>query len=166
MPQLDKFTFFTQVFYLIVVFFAFYLLATRLVLPRLFAVMRVRRQRLASLEARNSFLKENEQLIKTYETNILANFLNNSYKSLNNIYVQSLSIDFNEKLRDNWVQAWSQILKSNTRSFVIILSNLQKQSFLLDNTKVSVFSPNKKDIFVVSTKNNINEDVKNLINTK
>lgn len=46
MPQFDKLTFLTQVFWTIVIFFTFYCITVRVFLPRLSAILKVRKKKL------------------------------------------------------------------------------------------------------------------------
>ena len=51
MPQLDFMTFMPQYFWLVVFFLFFYNLITNYMLPRLFTMMKVRKEKIASLQS-------------------------------------------------------------------------------------------------------------------
>ncbi len=50
MPQLDKFSFFTQIFWLIVLLFLFYLILINILLPNLAAILKIRYKKLFELK--------------------------------------------------------------------------------------------------------------------
>lgn len=47
MPQFDKITFFTQIFWLTIIFFGFYFLTLRIFIPEIAAVLKTRKKKLA-----------------------------------------------------------------------------------------------------------------------
>jgi F0F1-type ATP synthase membrane subunit b/b' len=47
MPQFDKITFFTQIFWLFIIFFGFYFLTLRVFIPEIAAVLKTRKKKLA-----------------------------------------------------------------------------------------------------------------------
>jgi len=47
MPQFDKITFFTQIFWLFIIFFSFYVVTLRVFIPEIAAVLKTRKKKLA-----------------------------------------------------------------------------------------------------------------------
>jgi len=70
MPQFDKITFFSQIFWLIILFFSFYVLIVHLFVPKLATVLKTRKKKLGGGTNGVSFLN-NEQLNVTTEKNML-----------------------------------------------------------------------------------------------
>ena len=66
MPQFDTITFFTQIFWLIIIFFGFYFLSLRIFVPEIAAVLKTRKKKLAigtgSLSNYNLELSEVEKV--------------------------------------------------------------------------------------------------------
>jgi len=70
MPQFDKITFFSQIFWLIIIFFGFYILIVHLFIPKLATVLKTRKKKLGGGANGVSFLNS-EQLNVTTEKNML-----------------------------------------------------------------------------------------------
>ncbi len=68
MPQFDPSSFASQIFWLVVVFGALYLLMSRIALPRITEVLDLRSERIADdLDKAESLKRETEQVIAAYE---------------------------------------------------------------------------------------------------
>nr|AFZ64071.1 ATP synthase F0 subunit 8 [Phalansterium sp. PJK-2012] len=111
MPQLDKVTFFTQISWLLVVFFSLYVILLKFILPKLALILKLRQRRIAKfLSDSNSFKKEAETRAQIHfdilfrsvfvSNRILDETLKNFYlyEELNKIYMLQGSsiVTFNE----------------------------------------------------------------------
>ena len=65
MPQLDKFSFVTQVFWLLVLFFSLYIMVLQFMLPALYRILKIRKELVDSLIVDNSKLVDEEAIVKT-----------------------------------------------------------------------------------------------------
>nr|YP_009092429.1 ATP synthase F0 subunit 8 [Gloeochaete wittrockiana]AIM52015.1 ATP synthase F0 subunit 8 [Gloeochaete wittrockiana] len=75
MPQLDITTYFTQVFYSVLVFLVFYIISLRYILPGVLRVIKTRKVKtsLVNLDA-NSLLKEERSFIENYNKSLGASY--------------------------------------------------------------------------------------------
>jgi len=111
MPQLDKVTFFTQISWLLVVFFSLYVILLKFVLPKLALILKLRQRKIAKfLSDSNSFKKEAETRAQIHfdilfrsvlvSNRILDEILKNFYlyEELNKVYMLQGSsiVVFNE----------------------------------------------------------------------
>jgi len=71
MPQFDKITFFTQIFWLLLIFFSFYFLTLQGVLPKLAAVLKSRKKKLSLGSSKISTLKVETLLVAYNHNNLL-----------------------------------------------------------------------------------------------
>ena len=85
MPQLDKITFFTQVSWLIIVFFSLYIVLVKFILPKLALILKLRQRSMNKfLIDGYNFKKEAEINVSTY-FEIFYRFTIKSNKSLSNL---------------------------------------------------------------------------------
>ncbi len=90
MPQLDKITFLSQVFWLIVIFVSFYLISLRYLLPTISQILKVRQNKIESNNKQLTNFKEEESFVtENYET-VLRNSLIESQKLLTEAIQSSL----------------------------------------------------------------------------
>lgn len=90
MPQLDKITFLSQVFWLIVIFVSFYLISLRYLLPTISKILKVRQNKIESNNKQLTNFKEEESFVtENYET-VLRNSLIESQKLLTEAIQSSL----------------------------------------------------------------------------
>lgn len=90
MPQLDKVTFLSQVFWLIVIFVSFYLISLRYLLPTVGKILKVRKNKIESNNKQLTSFKEEESFVtENYET-VLRNSLIESQKLLTEAIQSSL----------------------------------------------------------------------------
>lgn len=76
MPQLDKITFLSQVFWLLFIFLSFYLIALRFLLPTISQILKIRRKKLESDSKQLTSFKEEESfVIEHYETVLRKTFV-------------------------------------------------------------------------------------------
>ena len=76
MPQFDLGTFFSQLFWLNIIFYTFYIMLFQKYIPRLTRIFKIRRKKLAFAQ-KNLFQSEHSQTIGTFET-FLNQFVENS----------------------------------------------------------------------------------------
>ena len=90
MPQLDKVTFLSQVFWLIVIFVSFYLISLRYLLPTVGKILKVRKNKIEWNNKQLTSFKEEESFVtENYET-VLRNSLIESQKLLTEAIQSSL----------------------------------------------------------------------------
>lgn len=90
MPQLDKITFLSQVFWLIVGFISFYLITLRFILPTIAEILKVRQKKIEYNSTQLTSFKEEESFVtEQYET-VLRNSLVESQKLLTEAVQSSL----------------------------------------------------------------------------
>lgn len=65
MPQLDKFSFVTQVFWLLVLFFFLYILLLQYILPAIYRTLKIRKEIIDNLVLDNSKLFDEEIIVRT-----------------------------------------------------------------------------------------------------
>ena len=80
MPQFDKITFFSQIFWLIIIFFGFYILIVHIFIPKLATVLKTRKKKLGGGANGVSVLNK-EQLHTTTEKNMLVQHFAGNAKS-------------------------------------------------------------------------------------
>lgn len=83
MPQLDTYMYFSQVFWLIIMFTTFYILVLNNILPNIARVLKLRNKQINASEG-SLVSKEHEKVMET-TSNILEYSLQDSTKFLNNV---------------------------------------------------------------------------------
>jgi F0F1-type ATP synthase membrane subunit b/b' len=73
MPQLDKITFLSQVFWLLLIFLSFYLITLRFLLPTISQILKIRRKKLESDSKQLTNFKEEESLVTEHYESVLRN---------------------------------------------------------------------------------------------
>ena len=82
MPQFDIITFFTQIFWLTIIFFGFYFVSLDSLLPRIAAVLKSRRKKLAQGSLGVSNLTEEQGSVKSLRDLSVESSANNSKASV------------------------------------------------------------------------------------
>lgn len=90
MPQLDKITFLSQVFWLIVVFISFYLVTLRYILPTIAQIIKVRKKKIEYNSKQLTGFKEEESFVTEHYESVLRNSLVESQKLLTGAIQSSL----------------------------------------------------------------------------
>jgi hypothetical protein len=91
MPQFDKITFFTQIFWLTIIFFGFYFLMLQIFLPKIASVLKTRKKKL-SVGARGVFDLNKEQFLVLNLRNIfMQNFATNAKSNVVSVMSDSIS---------------------------------------------------------------------------
>jgi F0F1-type ATP synthase membrane subunit b/b' len=117
MPQLDKVTFFSQLFWLFLFFLSFYGITASVILPKIAKIIKIRKKKIVFNNNKTAILKYEEELVKFFYENHLMNTLTASRKILTNTIKSSLNwfndsikktnesllLDFNKKYLKNIV---------------------------------------------------------------
>ena len=82
MPQFDKITFFTQIFWLSIIFFGFYFLMLQVFLPKIASVLKTRKKKLFTGVDGVSNLNKEHFSILIFRNNFIQNFINDSKNEL------------------------------------------------------------------------------------
>ncbi len=82
MPQFDKITFFTQIFWLTIIFFGFYFIMLQVFLPKIASVLKTRKKKLSMGVDGVSTLNKEQFSIITFRNTFVQNFI---YTSKNNL---------------------------------------------------------------------------------
>ena len=82
MPQFDKITFFTQIFWLTLIFFGFYFYILQGFLPKLASVLKTRKKKLWLSSSRVSGLSEEQFTVLNARNSFLRNFIEKSKNKL------------------------------------------------------------------------------------
>jgi F-type H+-transporting ATPase subunit b len=89
MPQLDKVTYFSQFFWLLVFFLSFYVICLKIILPSISTVLKIRTKKIDSMSSEMNVLKEEQNsILSTYDTVLLQSF-SESRKALQTVISQS-----------------------------------------------------------------------------
>ena len=92
MPQFDKITFFTQIFWLTIIFFGFYFIMLQIFLPKIAAVLKTRKKKLSIGANGVSNLNKEQFSVLNFRNNFVQNFTNNAKNNL--IFIVSSSISW------------------------------------------------------------------------
>jgi hypothetical protein len=91
MPQFDKITFFSQIFWLMLIFFGFYVLMVHIFIPKLATVLKTRKKKLGG-GASGVFALNTEQLSIIATKNLLVqNSVGNAKNNINNMLSKSIN---------------------------------------------------------------------------
>lgn len=82
MPQFDKITFFTQIFWLTIIFFGFYFLTLQIFLPKIAAVLKSRKKKLSSGSTGVFNLNEEQFSVVNIRNTFVQNFIEDAKSSL------------------------------------------------------------------------------------
>jgi hypothetical protein len=91
MPQFDKITFFTQIFWLTIIFFGFYFFMLQIFLPKIASVLKTRKKKL-SVGARGVFDLNKEQFsVLNFRNAFMQNFASNAKNNVVSVMTDSIS---------------------------------------------------------------------------
>lgn len=118
MPQLDTLTFFTQIFWVFVMFSVFYAICLKHILPGISRILKIRKKKLEfNKNAMDSFVDEERQTASSYET-LLAQSLNESRQlliktsQLGTAWLQDISLEVNKTALKPMNEAYLQVFGS------------------------------------------------------
>jgi hypothetical protein len=126
MPQLDSYTFFSQVFWLVVIFGAFYILILNNVLPNIARVLKLRRKQISATDG--SLIGDEHKAIMASTSGVLETSLKDSTSFLSTVRNSSsdwLSASLNEANEKTLLELNKNYLKN--------IGELKGQSFLIND---------------------------------
>jgi hypothetical protein len=124
MPQFDKLTFFTQIFWLTIIFFGFYFVTLQTYLPKIAAVIKTRKKKIDSGIAGIARSKIESVKVTSSLNTLLELFFNNSKSELNFNITKGYSWSSSPKIA-GYVD--SKFYKSFQQGFAILKRNLNKK---------------------------------------
>ena len=124
MPQLDTYMYFSQVFWLLVLFTIFYILVLNNVLPKISRVLKLRRKRISS--EGSSVLSEEHQAVMVTTSNVLETSLTDSKLFLSNVR-ESSSVWLESSLKE----ANEKTLLDLNKTYLKNIGELKGQSLLI-----------------------------------
>jgi hypothetical protein len=124
MPQFDKLTFFTQIFWLTIIFFGFYFVTLQTYLPKIAAVIKTRKKKIDSGIASIASSKIESVKVTNSLNTLLELFFNNSKSELNFNITKGYSWSSSPKIA-GYVD--SEFYNSFQQGFAILKRNLNKK---------------------------------------
>jgi F-type H+-transporting ATPase subunit b len=124
MPQLDTYMYFSQVFWLLVLFTIFYILVLNNVLPEISRVLKLRRKRISS--EGSSVLSEEHQAVMVTTSDVLETSLTDSKLFLSNVR-ESSSVWLESSLKE----ANEKTLLGLNKTYLKNIGELKGQSLLI-----------------------------------
>jgi F0F1-type ATP synthase membrane subunit b/b' len=125
MPQFDKLTFFTQIFWTTLVFFTFYCITVRIFLPRLGTILKIRKKKLAlGSQGVHIFNDEQSSTHNSYD-NLLQEASENSRDGIS----QSLD-NSNTWLNENLSSTNEKVLSASQQSYLGACKNVISKEYL------------------------------------
>lgn len=126
MPQLDTYMYFSQVFWLLVIYSFFYILVLQNILPEVARVLKLRRKRMSS-EGSNTLSEEHKEVMTT-TSGVLETSLKDSTTFLTNVRVSS-----SEWLEASLKEANEKTLLDLNKGYLKSVGELKGQSLLINN---------------------------------
>lgn len=126
MPQLDTYMYFSQVFWLLVIYSFFYILVLQNILPEVARVLKLRRKRMSS-ESSNTLSEEHKEVMTT-TSGVLETSLKDSTTFLTNVRVSS-----SEWLEASLKEANEKTLLDLNKGYLKSVGELKGQSLLINN---------------------------------
>lgn len=125
MPQLDTYMYFSQVFWLIIMFTTFYILVLNNILPNIARVLKLRNKQINTSES-SLVSKEHEKVMET-TSNTLEYSLQDSTKFLNNVRKASSTW-----LEDSLKETNEKTLVELNKNYLKSIGELKGQSLLIN----------------------------------
>jgi len=97
MPQFDKITFFTQIFWLTIIFFGFYFFTLKVFLPKIATVLKTRKKKF--LIGSSGLLSLNKEQASTQNS---INLLLQEFSEDNKNQISSVITDHQESFKNPW----------------------------------------------------------------
>jgi len=122
MPQLDLMTFMPQYFWLVVFFLFFYNLITNYMLPRLFTMMKVRKEKIASLQSDASAdaVNDYDTIMRSTTSRARVAITEAAQSSIKQVAAKAAFINEN---------AWAD----SNQKYLQALGNLQAKSYVISS---------------------------------
>jgi hypothetical protein len=121
MPQFDKITFFTQIFWLTLIFFGFYFYILQGFLPKLASVLKSRKKKLWLSSSKVSSLGEEQFTVLNARNLFLRNFIEKNKNKLDVKFLLSsvwLTFRLSKLVKDKFENSNWQFLETCGNSFV------------------------------------------------
>ena len=130
MPQLDKVTFFSQYFWLLLFFLGFYFFVLKIVLPTIVTVFKIRKKKLETIAVEVADLKKEESSILLNYDSVLIESFTHSREIFNNIIAKS------NTWLDNSVRNLNKttLLEVNKR-YLETINNINKEYLAFNKVK-------------------------------
>ena len=120
MPQFDKVTFFSQLFWLSITFYGFYMITIQTYLPGLARILKVRKKKVEfALKQGSSFSDERDSTVASYE-NVFVNSANESREMLT-----SFSNESNDWLNETRTGINASNLEKLNQDYILINGELR-----------------------------------------
>jgi F-type H+-transporting ATPase subunit b len=126
MPQIDTYTFFSQVFWLVVIFSSFYILVLNNVLPNIARVLKLRRKQITAGEG--SVISEEHKAVMDATSGALESSLKDSTTFLSTVRNSS-----SEWLTASLTEANEKTLLELNKTYLKNIGELKGQSFLISD---------------------------------
>ena len=125
MPQFDKLTFLTQIFWSLLIFFTFYAVVVRIYLPRLSTLLKVRKKKLAlGSQGVDAFHDEQNSVNESYD-----NLLQNACETSRSGISQSLD-NSNAWLSSTLSETNEKVLAATQQSYLGACKNISSKEYL------------------------------------
>ena len=125
MPQFDKLTFLTQVFWTILIFFTFYCITVRVFLPRLSAILKVRKKELLLGSQGVSVFNDEQTLTDSSYDSLLQTSTENSREGI------SKSLDNSNDWLDTTLSSTNEkVLLATQQSYLGACKNIIAKEYL------------------------------------
>jgi F0F1-type ATP synthase membrane subunit b/b' len=124
MPQLDMYIYFSQVFWLLIIFVFFYILVLRNILPAISRVLKLRRKRISAED--NSILSEEHNTVMTKTSDVLETSLKDSTAFLSSVRMSSSTW-----LETSLKEANEKTLLTLNKGYLKSIGELKGQSLLI-----------------------------------
>ena len=126
MPQFDKVTFFSQLFWLSITFYGFYMITIQTYLPGLARILKVRKKKVEfALKQGSSFSEERDSTVASYE-NVFVNSANESREMLT-----SFSNESNDWLNETRTGINASNLEKLNQDYILINGELRGKRFVI-----------------------------------
>ena len=130
MPQLDKVTFFSQYFWLLIFFLAFYFFVLKIVLPTIVTIFKARKKKLEAMATEVVDLKKEESSILSNYDSVLIESFTNSREVFNNVIAKS----------NTWLDASVRNINKTTllevnKKYLETINNINKEYLAFNKIK-------------------------------
>ena len=126
MPQFDKVTFFSQLFWLSITFYGFYMITIQTYLPGLARILKVRKKKVEfALKQGSTFSDERDSTVASYE-NVFVNSANESREMLT-----SFSNESNDWLNETRTGINASNLEKLNQDYILINGELRGKRFVI-----------------------------------
>ena len=126
MPQMDKVAFFSQLFWLMITFYGFYMITIKTYLPNLARILKVRKKKVEfALKQGSSFQEERDSTVASYE-NVFVKTANESRNLLTQLS-QSSDAWLSDSVKDINNNALTQV----NQEYVLLNGELRGKRFVV-----------------------------------